>query len=275
FWRKAGVGRIILGREISLKDIRAIKDNVPDVELEIFCHGSMCVSYSGRCLLSSVMTGRSANEGKCAHPCRWNYYLVEEKRPGEYFPIESSDKGSYILNSKDLNMIDYIPEIAAAGVDSIKIEGRMKSLYYLACVVRAYRKALDCYESREKLPKKVTEELEKISHRKYTTGFYVDNSCRDMQVADTSEYEKKYDFLGIVKKVAGGTATLEARNKIRRGDSVEIIGSDIEHDRKEKIKSLFDCRGESLNEANPGMKIKVRLRCRAVAGDLIRKKNEQ
>ncbi len=276
FWKESGVDRIILGREVTLKDIRMIKKVVPDMELEIFCHGAMCVSYSGRCLLSSVMTGKSANEGKCTHPCRWKYYLVEEKRPGEYFQIESFARGSYILNSKDLNMIDYITEIAKAGVDSIKIEGRMKSLYYIACVVRAYRNAVDCYHAgKKRVPKKIIEELEKISHRKYTTGFYVDrDSDSDMQIADTSAYERKYDFLGIVEKSSKNTVTLEVRNKIRKGDSVEVIGPDIGCDREETINLMFDQNGGVLKEANPGMKVKVRFNGCARPGDLVRKKNE-
>lgn len=227
FWHEQGVKRIVLARELTFNEIKEIRAHLPEeCEIEAFVHGSMCVSYSGRCLLSNYMTGRDANRGACAQPCRYKYYLVEEKRPGEYFPIVEDDKGSYIMNSKDLCMIEHIPELVNSGIYSFKIEGRMKSPYYVAAVVKVYRQALDSYwENPDKyeFKKQWMDTLLKVSHRKYHTGFYFGRSGE--QIFDNSAYIRNYDIVGIVKHFdeESMVATIEQRNRIFEGDKVEIL----------------------------------------------------
>jgi putative protease len=227
FWHEQGVKRIVLARELTFNEIKEIRAHLPEeCEIEAFVHGSMCVSYSGRCLLSNYMTGRDANRGACAQPCRYKYYLVEEKRPGEYFPIVEDDKGSYIMNSKDLCMIEHIPELVNSGIYSFKIEGRMKSPYYVAAVVKVYRQALDSYwENPDKyeFKKQWMDTLLKVSHRKYHTGFYFGRSGE--QIFDNSAYIRNYDIVGIVKNFdeESMVATIEQRNRIFEGDKVEIL----------------------------------------------------
>lgn len=230
FWHKQGVKRIVLARELSLKEISRIRQELPEsLELEAFVQGAMCISYSGRCLLSSFMTGREANMGQCAHPCRWKYHLVEEQRPGVYYPVEEDDRGTYIMNSKDLCMIEHIPELCKAGVSSFKIEGRMKSVFYVATVVNAYRKALDAYAadplSYQFQPEWLTE-LGKVSHRHFTTGFYHQKPGGEDQNYQTSNYIRDYEFVGLVKDYDPVTklALVEQRNKIQQGDQVEVFG---------------------------------------------------
>ena len=202
FWASAGVKRLVMARELSLEEIRSVRDHLPqDVELEAFVHGAMCISYSGRCLLSNFMTGRDSNRGMCAHPCRYRYSLVEEKRPGEFFPIEEDDRGSYIMNSKDLCMIRHIPDLVHAGIDSAKIEGRMKSIFYVATVVHAYRQAIDAYyedPDNYVFREEWMEELLKASHREFTTGFYYGKPGHEEQNYRTSRYTKEYSFIGKV-----------------------------------------------------------------------------
>lgn len=230
FWHKLGAKRVVLARELSFKEIREIRDNIPNtVELEAFVHGAMCISYSGRCLLSNYMAGRDANRGECAHPCRWNYYLVEEKRPGEYMPIFEDEKGTYIMNSKDLCMIQYIPEIIESGINSLKIEGRMKTTYYVATVIRAYRLAIDHYYKNPKgwrFNPEWLEEIRKASHRDFTTGFYLDKPGHEEHIYGDQSYIRGYSFIGIVKDYDEKTkiATIEQRNRFFRGDNIEIIG---------------------------------------------------
>ena len=230
FWYRHGVRRLVLARELSLTEIRRIRDLIPEeMELEAFVHGAMCISYSGRCLLSNYMTGRDANQGLCAHPCRYQYALMEEKRPGEYFPIEEDGRGTYIMNSNDLCMIEHIPELAESGICSLKIEGRMKSLYYVATVVRAYRMAIDAYE---KDPSGWTfhdewmTELSKASHRRFSTGFYYHKPSEEDQNYDSSSYLRDYSFVGIVREydASRGVALVEQRNKMETGETVEIFG---------------------------------------------------
>ncbi|HEY5560507.1 MAG TPA: U32 family peptidase [Clostridiaceae bacterium] len=227
FWHKQGVKRIILARELSLKEIETIRQNLPeDCELEAFIHGSMCMAYSGRCLLSNYMTGRDSNRGECAQPCRYKYFLQEEKRPGQYFQIEEDDKGTYILNSKDLCMIEHIPELLESGITSFKLEGRMKSSYYVAMVVKTYREAIDKYmASKENF---VYDEnwlynLEKVSHRQYFTGFYFGE--KDSQIYSSSTYIREYDIVGIVKEYDKevGRYIIEQRNKVFDNDKVEVL----------------------------------------------------
>ncbi|MCM8710468.1 U32 family peptidase [Clostridium sp. SYSU_GA19001] len=227
FWHKIGIKRIVLARELSLKQIKYIREKLPEsCELEAFVHGSMCMSYSGRCLLSNYMTGRDANRGECAQPCRYKYYLMEEKRPGEFFPVFEDEKGTYIMNSKDLCMIQHIPELVNSGITSFKIEGRMKSSFYVATVVKAYREAIDVYFNNPKeykFDEKWMNILEMASHREYHTGFYFGE--KNKQVYGTSAYIRTHDIVGIVKKYnkEKGIAVIEQRNKVFNGDKVEIL----------------------------------------------------
>lgn len=230
FWESQGLKRIILARELSLKEIREIRENV-GLHLEAFVHGAMCVSYSGRCLLSSFLTGRHANLGDCSHPCRWEYYLVEQKRPGEYYPVIEEDRGTYILNANDMCMIEYIPQLIAAGIDSFKIEGRMKSVHYVATVVKAYREAIDSYleaPDNWECKREWMEELKKVSHRKYSTGFYFGNPGCESQNYSDSGYIRTHEFVGKVLAYFPEVccALVEQRNKFFTGDCVEIFGPD-------------------------------------------------
>lgn len=226
-WYNLGAKRVVLAREMSLKEIKEIREKVPkDLELEAFVHGAMCISYSGRCLLSNYMTGRDANRGMCAHPCRYKYYLMEEKRPGEFFPVFEDERGTYIMNSQDLCMIQYIPEIVESGIYSFKIEGRMKSSYYVATVTKAYRQAIDAYlrdkENYEFNPKWI-EEVSKASHREFSTGFYFGKPKK--QIFSTSSYIRTHDIAGIVLDYdeSSNIAVIEQRNRIFKDDEVEIL----------------------------------------------------
>lgn len=229
FWYDHGVKRIVLARELSIKEISEIRKNIPsDLELEIFIHGAMCISYSGRCLLSNYMTGRDSNRGLCAHPCRWKYHLVEEKRPGEYYPVYENERGTFIFNSKDLCLIEYLPQIINSGVSSLKIEGRMKSAYYVATVVKAYRQALDAYYAlgeNYKFDPKWLEEVSKASHREFTTGFYFEKPSSETQIYHTSSYIRDYDFIGLVLEYDSNTgiAKIEQRNKMNLGEEIEVV----------------------------------------------------
>lgn len=227
FWHKQGVKRIVLARELSLKEVKELTEKIPEsCDIEAFVHGSMCMAYSGRCVISNYMTGRDSNRGQCAQPCRYKYYLVEEKRPGEYFPVFEDERGSYILNSKDLCMIEYIPELIESGIYSFKIEGRMKSSYYVAAIVKSYRQAIDAYfENPEgyKFQKKWMDNLIKVSHREYFTGFYFGDPNK--QKYENSSYIRDYDIVGLVKGYdkAAGIATIEQKNKVFEGDKVEVL----------------------------------------------------
>ena len=227
-WRKLGAERVVLGREMSFKEIAQIQSKVPDVELEVFVHGAMCISYSGRCLLSNYMTGRDSNLGACAHPCRWNYSLVEEKRPGEYFDVFENERGTFIFNSKDLCMIEHIPELVQSGISSLKIEGRVKTAFYVATIVGAYRREIDRYcadpENYVLNPDELSE-LSKVSHRPYTTGFYYGRPSSDAQVYDTSSYIRDYELVGVVTgyNAEEKRVTLSQRNRFFEGDELEII----------------------------------------------------
>lgn len=227
FWYKQGVKRTVLARELTLEEIKTIREKIEkDCELEAFVHGSMCMSYSGRCLLSNYMTGRDSNRGACAQPCRYKYYLMEEKREGEYFPVVEDDKGTYIMNSKDMCMIEHIPELVQSGIDSFKIEGRMKSSFYVATVVKAYREAIDAYF---KNPENYTfkerwmDYLKKASHRAYFTGFYFNDPNK--QLHESSSYIRTCDIVGIVKEFNEETmeAIVEQRNKVLDGDELEVL----------------------------------------------------
>ncbi|OOO63756.1 peptidase U32 [Clostridium tepidum] len=227
FWYKQGVKRTVLARELTLEEIKTIREKIdPDCELEAFVHGSMCMSYSGRCLLSNYMTGRDSNRGACAQPCRYKYYLMEEKREGEYFPVIEDDKGTYIMNSKDMCMIKHIPELVQSGIDSFKIEGRMKSSFYVATVVKAYREAIDTYFDDPEnyvFKERWMDYLEKASHRAYFTGFYFNEPNK--QLHESSSYIRTCDIVGIVKEFNEETmeAIVEQRNKVLDGDKLEVL----------------------------------------------------
>lgn len=228
FWREQGVERVVLARELSLREVREIRDKA-GVDLEIFIHGAMCISYSGRCLLSNYMAHRDSNRGECAQACRWQYSLVEEKRPGQYFPIEEDERGTYVFNSQDLCLIEHIPELMASGAVSFKIEGRMKSVHYVATVVRTYREALDAYLANPagyRFKPEWKGEIAKVSHREYTTGFYLGKPAGKEESFLSSAYVRSCDFVGLVKgyNPEDGVALVEQRNRFSTGEEVEIVG---------------------------------------------------
>ena len=232
FWYKLGAKRVVTARELSLEEIRQIRANIPDdMEIETFIHGAMCISYSGRCLLSNFLVGRDANQGACTHPCRWKYSIVEETRPGEYMPVYENERGTFIFNSKDLCMIGHIPEMIDAGIDSFKIEGRMKTALYVATVARTYRKAIDDYNKDPALYKANMEwyrqEIGKCTYREFTTGFYFGRPAEDAQIYDNNTYVKNYTYLGTVEQADGqGRCRIEQKNKFSVGDSIEVMKPD-------------------------------------------------
>ncbi len=231
FWWQQGAKRVVSARELSLAEVRQIRNRIPeDMEIESFVHGAMCISYSGRCLLSNYFTGRDANQGACTHPCRWKYAVVEEKRPGEYLPVYENERGTYIFNSKDLCMIEYIPELVAAGVDSLKIEGRMKTALYVATVARTYRKAIDDYFTSEETYRANMEwyqaEISKCTYRQFTTGFYFGKTDERTQIYDNNTYVNEYIYLGIVEETKENLVRIEQRNKFSVGDTIEIMKPD-------------------------------------------------
>ncbi len=232
FWQKHGAARVVTGRELSLQEIREIREHIPDsMEIETFVHGAMCISYSGRCLLSNYLTGRDANQGSCTHPCRWKYAVVEETRPGEYMPVYENERGTYIFNSRDLCMIEHIPDLIAAGVDSLKVEGRMKTALYVATVARTYRKALDDYASspalyEERLPW-YREQITGCTYRRFTTGFFYGKPDESAQIYDSNTYVKDYTYLGTVSGTDERERCLiEQRNKFSTGETIEIMKPD-------------------------------------------------
>ncbi len=232
FWWNLGAKRVVSARELSLEEIRQIRERIPEeMEIESFIHGAMCISYSGRCLLSNFLTGRDANQGACTHPCRWKYSLVEETRPGEYFPVTENDRGTFIFNSKDLCMIEHIPEMMEAGIDSFKIEGRMKTALYVATVTRAYRLAIDaCMRDPEEYRKNMAwyrEEIGKCTNREFTTGFYFGKPGPDSQIYENSTYITGSVYLGRVDSVDGkGRCRLEQKNKFSVGENLELMKPD-------------------------------------------------
>ena len=254
FWHRLGVKRLVLARELTFDEIKEIRANIPeDMELEAFVHGAMCISYSGRCLLSNFMIERDANRGECAHPCRWKYSLVEAKRPGEYFPIEEDTRGTYIMNSRDLCMLEHMDDIIKSGISSAKIEGRMKSVFYVAQIVSAYRKAIDSYFLRPDeymINPEWMSELEKASHREFTTGFYYHQPTNKDQNYQTSDYTREYSFVGVVKSYdeESGYAIVEQRNKMNIGDEIEVIGPDIPYF-IQTITEMYDEEGEPVESA--------------------------
>ncbi len=276
FWHRLGAKRVVSARELSLKEIKDIRENIPaDMEIESFIHGAMCISYSGRCLLSSYFTGRDANQGACTHPCRWKYAVVEEKRPGEYFPVYENERGTYIFNSKDLCMIGHIPEMIEAGIDSFKIEGRMKTALYVAAVARTYRKAIDDYlESEEKYRAHMEwylEEISKCTYRQFTTGFYFGKPDESTQIYNSNTYVNEYTYLGIVEEVSGdGLARIEQKNKFCVGDRIEIMKPDGRNVQVQ-VESLTTQEGEAVESApHPRQVLWVGLDGAAQKYDLLR-----
>ena len=276
-WHSLGAERVVLARECSLEQIKEIRNNIsPDLELEIFVHGSMCISYSGRCLLSNYMTGRDSNRGACAQSCRWNYSLVEEKRPNEYFPIEEDEHGTYIMNSKDLCMIEHIPELMESGAQSLKIEGRNKSEYYLALVVKAYRQAIDLYfEDPEnyKLPKAILDEMYKVSHREYHTGFFFADPKHEGLIYKTNNHVRDYDVVAIVHEYDEETqiATCKQRNKFSLGEKVETLSPNSQGG-EFIVEEIYDLEGNKLESCpHPGMMCKVKVPYKMEVNSFIRK----
>lgn len=281
FWKDQGAVRVVTARELSLEEIGDIRDNIPeDLEIETFVHGAMCISYSGRCLLSNYFTGRDANLGACTHPCRWKYYIMEEKRPGEYLPVEENERGTYIFNSKDLCMIEHIPELVKAGIDSFKIEGRMKTALYVAVVSRTYRKALDDYfEDPEKYEKNIPyykEEIAKCTYRQFTTGFFFGPTSHESQIYDHNTYVKGYVYLGMISCVdSDGSGVFEQKNKFSVGDEVEIMKPSGENVRT-KVLALRDEDGNEMESCpHPGQSITICTECTLEPFDIIRKEGEE
>ena len=254
FWHKMGAARVVSARELSLREIKEIRENIPDdLEIESFIHGAMCISYSGRCLLSNYFTGRDANHGACTHPCRWKYAVVEEQRPGEYLPVYENERGTYIFNSKDLCMIEYIPEIIDAGINSLKIEGRMKTALYVATVARTYRKALDDFaESEEKYRANMDwyrREISKCTYRQFTTGFYFGKPDENTQIYDNNTYVNEYIYLGIVGEMDDrGFVRIEQRNKFCKGDVIEIMKPDGRNI-PVTVNAIYDDEGNEVESA--------------------------
>lgn len=281
FWYQQGAKRVVSARELSLEEIKEIRANIPeDMEIESFVHGAMCISYSGRCLLSNYFTGRGANQGACTHPCRWKYAVMEEKRPGEYLPVYENERGTYIFNSKDLCMIEYIPELFDAGIDSLKIEGRMKTALYVATVARTYRKAIDDYlESEEKYRSHMDwyqEEISKCTYRQFTTGFYFGKPDENTQIYDNNTYVKEYTYLGIVGEVReDGSFTIEQRNKFSVGEEIEIMKPDGRNVAV-LVEGIWDEFGAEMESApHPKQKLWVRLGSTPEPYDILRRKEEE
>ncbi|MDO5707742.1 MAG: U32 family peptidase [Andreesenia angusta] len=281
FWYNMGVKRVVLARELSLKEIKDIRSKIPeDLEIEAFVHGAMCISYSGRCLLSNYMTGRDANRGECAQSCRWKYNLVEEKRPGEYYPVIEGDNGTYIFNSKDLCMLNHIKELVDAGIYSFKVEGRMKSPYYVATVIRSYRMAIDEYyaniddlENYSPSPY-FMEEIMKCSYRDFTTGFYFDKPGGEEQLYGSTSYIRKYDFMGVVLDYdqENNIALVEQRNRIFKGDEIEVFGPDKDFI-SFKVDQMWNEKGEEIEVANRAKeKITMKIDSPVKKWNILRKK---
>lgn len=281
FWYEQGAKRVVSARELSLREIKEIREKIPeDMEIESFIHGAMCISYSGRCLLSNYFTGRDANKGACTHPCRWKYAVVEEKRPGEYLPVYENERGTYIFNSKDLCMIEYIPEIMDAGIDSLKIEGRMKTALYVATVARTYRKAIDDFlESEEKYRANMSwykEEISKCTYRQFTTGFYFGKPDENTQIYDSNTYINEYIYLGIIEEIdERGYAKITQRNKFCVGDTIEIMKPDGRNV-PVVVEDMFDSEGAHVDSApHPQQELYLKLSEVPQQYDLLRVAKEE
>ncbi len=280
FWYRMGARRVVSARELSLQEISEIRRNIPeDMEIESFIHGAMCISYSGRCLLSNYFTGRDANQGACTHPCRWKYAVVEEKRPGEYLPVEEDDRGTYIFNSRDLCMIEHIPEMIEAGIDSFKIEGRMKTALYVATVARTYRKAMNDYQISPELYQKNLDyyraEISKCTYRQFTTGFYFGKTTADSQIYDNNTYIREYTYLGMVERTdEQGRLVLEQRNKFTVGETVEAMLFDGEN-QELIVQGIWDDAGNTMESApHPKQRLHVDFGMQLPIGCILRRKED-
>lgn len=280
FWYDLGAKRVVNARELSLAEIKELRENIPsDMEIESFIHGAMCISYSGRCLLSNYFTGRDANQGACTHPCRWKYAVVEEQRPGEYLPVYENDRGTYIFNSKDLCMIEHIPEMVDAGIDSFKIEGRMKTALYVACVARTYRKAIDdLFESEEKYKSNMDwylAEIAKCTYRQFTTGFYFGKPSEESQIYDSNTYISEYIYLGLSKKVDEKYVYIEQKNKFLVGDEIEIMKPDGSNVSTRVLQILDEDGNEMESCPHPQQELKIALSVLPEEGDILRVKGQR
>ena len=279
FWEKLGATRVVTARELSLREIRQIREHISDdLEIETFVHGAMCISYSGRCLLSNYFTGRDANRGACTHPCRWKYSVVEEKRPGEYFPVYENERGTYIFNSKDLCMIEHIPDLLEAGIDSFKIEGRMKTALYVATVARTYRKALDDYQKDPELYRKnmpwYLDQISNCTYRQFTTGFFFGKPDSESQIYDSNTYIKEYTYLGIVGEVKDGLIRIEQRNKFSVGETIEIMKPDGRNVEAKVVRIVNQDGEEQENAPHPKQILFVELSEQADVYDLLRRQEK-
>ncbi len=281
FWHGLGARRVVSARELSLAEIREIRDHIPqDMQIESFIHGAMCISYSGRCLLSNYFVGRDANQGACTHPCRWKYAVMEESRPGEYLPVYENERGTFIFNSKDLCMIEHIPELLEAGIDSFKIEGRMKTALYVATVARTYRKAIDdCLKSEELYKSHMDwyrEQIAACTYREFTTGFFYGRPDETAQIYDSNTYRKGYTYLGMVNGVAeDGCIETEQRNKFSVGERIEIMKPDGSNPEAEVLE-IRDADGTPMESApHPQQKLLVKLSCQAARYDILRRREQE
>ena len=280
FWHSLGAKRVVSARELSMEELKELRANIPeDLEIETFIHGAMCISYSGRCLLSSYFTGRDANQGACTHPCRWKYAIMEETRPGEYLPVYENERGTYIFNSKDLCMIEHIPELIEAGIDSFKIEGRMKTALYVAVVTRTYRQAIDDYMTDEALYRSrmnyYKEEIAKCTYRQFTTGFFFGKPDETTQIYDSNTYVKAYTYLGLIGESRNdGFYSLEQRNKFSVGEKIEVMkpdGQDVEV----TVRAMTDVEGQSMESCpHPKQKLYVDLGIELSPFDLLRRQDK-
>lgn len=277
FWHQLGAKRVVSARELSLAEIKEIRERIPeDMEIESFIHGAMCISYSGRCLLSNFLVGRDANQGACTHPCRWKYSLVEETRPNEYMPVFENERGTYIFNSKDLCMIEHIPEMIEAGIDSFKIEGRMKTALYVATVARTYRKAIDDYNRDPEVYRANLDwyraEIGKCTYREFTTGFYFGKPDATTQIYDSNTYVKNYTYLGTVEEVrADGLGRIEQKNKFSVGEQIEVMkpdGRNVEV----TVQAIYEEDGQAVESApHPKQVLYVDLGTELAPYDILRR----
>ncbi len=280
FWHSLGARRVVSARELSLKEIRDIREQIPEeLEIETFIHGAMCISYSGRCLLSNYLTGRDANQGECTHPCRWKYALMEEQRPGEYMPVFENERGTFIFNSKDLCMIEHVPELIEAGIDSFKIEGRMKTALYVATVARTYRRAIDDFmKSRELYEKNMPwykSQISNCTYRQFTTGFFFGKPSEEAQIYDNNTYLKEYTYLGIVEDFKEGLCQIRQRNKFSVGEMIEVMKPDGENESVTVLK-ILDEEGKELESApHPKQKLFLDLGTTLSQYDILRRKEEE
>ena len=279
FWYRQGASRVVSARELSLQELKELRAKIPaDLEIETFVHGAMCISYSGRCLLSNYFTGRDANQGACTHPCRWKYAVVEETRPGEYMPVYENERGTYIFNSKDLCMIEHIPELIDAGIDSLKIEGRMKTALYVATVARTYRKALDDYQKDPELYRKnmpwYLDQISNCTYRQFTTGFFFGKPDSESQIYDSNTYIKEYTNLGIVGEVKDGLIQIEQRNKFSVGETIEIMKPDGRNVEAKVVRIVNQDGEEQENAPHPKQILFVELSEQADVYDLLRRQEK-